>query len=84
MSVEKLAVFVFQGGYVERRSGLHEAAYDLQRFVREDEFLQRLPETDWDILKGPEEIIGQYRLPLMDVRHLLREKRIRTVEIPQR
>ena len=82
MRVEKLAVFAHVDGFLERRSALRETLGPLQRFVMEDESIRSLPETDWDILGGPAEIVAEHRLPLEFVRELLAKELIRTVTVP--
>lgn len=84
MRAEKLAVFVHENGFSVRNSALHETVETLRPFVMENELIRSLPQTDWDIFRGPEEIVGERRIPLSLVQQLLAKELIRTVTISPR
>lgn len=79
----RFALFVVAGEFLERRTGLHEKPGPLYLFAMENESIRALPETDWDILGGPQALIAEQRLPLEFARELI-ENSIVEVAAPPR
>lgn len=74
------ALFVVIGDYLERRTALHRNPEPLRRFVRENEAIRTLPDSEWDILQGPEAHIAEQRLALAEARALIGQAVIAVVD----
>lgn len=75
-------IAVVRTGVVERKSALKDKPDGLFEFMAGDEFLSRLPDTDKDVVRGPAELLQEFRYPLMDVREMLRQGSIEIVLSP--
>lgn len=77
----RYAVFVLTNGGWDRKTALQRDPEELRRFVQDDGFIRALPETDWDIIGGPEALIVEKRIPQALMQDLTTKRLVETVEL---
>ena len=77
----RFAVFVLNYGGWDRKTAPQGDPEELRRFVRENETIRSLPETDWNIFGGPEAMIAERHIPKNLMQDLIAKGHMETVEL---